>query len=588
MFNTERTGLEEKINNFCKQEGYSFPEIQWNWIPFSGHWGISTSMFSIAASDARQKQLKINVPQKASEIADKLVEYLGIVEGFEKIESVKGYINLYFVQSDYARRVIDSVIEQSLNFGRGAKINEQIMVEFSQPNTHKAFHVGHLRSAIMGDTIGRILNFSGYDVINANYPGDMGLHVIKWLWCYKNYHLGERPVEDITKWMGAVYAEANRRLEENPELESEIRTLYVQWDQRNPEVVKLWEETREWSLQGFYEMYALLNINFDIYYFNSQMEQPGKLIVDELIRKNIAIDERPEGAVIVKIDEVLGLEKEKYRVFVALRSDGTALYATEDLALAKQKFDDYPQLTRSLYIVDVRQSLHFQQVFKTLEIAGYPWAKKCQHIPYELVNLPGNVVMASREGTVVFLEDLIREATERAYQVVQEKNPNLSEVQKRATALAVGVGAIKYPMLARENAKIVTFDWESALDFNGQAAPYIQYAYVRSGSILKKAGGEILETVTPNYEMSSQEVELIDVISRFPREVERASLDYRPIQIANYAYDLAKTFNNFYAHCPVIQEEEPVRKARLRLVMATRQTLYNSLALLGITAPEAM
>ncbi len=264
------------------------------------------------------------------------------------------------------------------------------------------------------------------------------------------------------------------------------------------------------------------------------------------------------------------------------------LYATEDLALAKQKFEDYPKLTRSLYIVDVRQSLHFQQVFKTLEIAGYPWAKKCQHIPYELVNLAGNVVMASREGTVVFLEDLIREATERAFQVVQEKNPNLSEEQKRATALAVGIGAIKYPMLARENAKIVTFDWESALDFNGQAAPYIQYAYVRSGSILKKAGGAIFETVIPDYEMTSQEVELIDVISRFPREVERAGLEYRPIQIANYAYDLAKTFNNFYTHCPVIQEEEPVRKARLRLVMATRQTLFNSLTLLGITAPEAM
>lgn len=588
MFVHERKLVEEKILEFCTQKGFPAPEILWNWIPFSGHWGISTSLFAIAATEARQKKLKINVPQKAAEIAEQLAEFLGKPEGYENVEAVKGYLNLYFSQSVYAGRVIDCVLENSNNYGRNEKKNEQVMVEFSQPNTHKAFHVGHLRSAIMGDTIGRILDFAGYDVINANYPGDMGLHVIKWLWCYKNFHAGEQPVEDITKWMGSVYAEANRRLEENPDLESEIRSLYVEWDHRNPDIVKLWEETREWSLQGFYEMYTILNINFDIYYFNSQMEQPGKIIVEELIRKKIAVDERPLGAVIVKIDEVLGLEKEKYRVLVVLRSDGTALYATEDLALAKQKFEDYPDLTRSLYVVDVRQSLHFQQIFKTLELAGYDWAQKCEHIPYELVSLPGNVVMASREGTVVFLEDLIREATERAYKVVNEKNPTLSEDIKKATAQAVGIGAIKYPMLARENAKIVTFDWETALDFNGQAAPYIQYAYVRTGSILKKAGAEISEPVHPSHIMAPQEVELIDVISRFPREVERAAKEYRTIQIANYAYDLAKTFNNFYAHCPVIQEEEPVRAARLRLVMATRQTLENSLTLLGITAPEAM
>ena len=588
MFVKERNLVEEKILKFCAQEGFPIPEIQWNWIPFSGHWGISTSLFAVAAAYARQEKIKINVSQKAAQIAEQLAEYLGQPEGFENVEAVKGYLNLYFAQSVYAGRVIDAVIVNAENYGRNEEKNEKVMVEFSQPNTHKAFHVGHLRSAIMGDSIGRILDFAGYDVIKANYPGDMGLHVIKWLWCYKNFHAGERPVEDITKWMGSVYAEANRRLEENPDLENEIRALYVEWDHRNPDIVTLWEETREWSLQGFYEMYDILNINFDVYYFNSQMEQPGKQIVDELIRKGIAIDERPEGAVIVKIDEVLKLEKEKYRVLVVLRSDGTALYATEDLALAKQKFEDYPDLTRSLYVVDVRQSLHFQQIFKTLELDGYEWAQKCEHIPYELVSLPGNVVMASREGTVVFLEDLIREATERAYKVVKEKNPTLSEETKKATAQAVGIGAIKYPMLARENAKIVTFDWESALDFNGQAAPYIQYAYVRSGSILKKAG-EITQTPgNPSHVMAPQEVELIDVISRFPREVERAAKEYRTIQIANYAYDLAKTFNNFYAHCPVIQEEDPVRSSRLRLVKATRQTLKNSLTLLGITAPEAM
>ncbi len=284
----------------------------------------------------------------------------------------------------------------------------------------------------------------------------------------------------------------------------------------------------------------------------------------------------------------MGLKKEQYRVLVVLRSDGTALYATEDLALVKQKFTDYPDLKKSLYIVDVRQSLHFLQIFKTMEIAGYPWAKQCEHVPYELVNLPGNVVMASREGTIVLLEDLIDEATRRAHDVVQEKNPDLGAEQKWAIARAVGIGAIKYPMQSRENTKVVTFDWESALDFNGQAAPYIQYAYVRCGSILKKAGTDKINLAQISYELSPSEIQLIDLISRFSREVERAGSEYRTIQIANFAYEMAKTFNNFYAHCQVLSESEPIRSTRLNLVMATRQVLKNSLTLLGITAPEAM
>ena len=588
MFGLEQKIVEEQIKEFVRQNDLPDILIQWNWIPFSGHWGISTSLFSLAAAEARQNQIKVNVPLRANDLAEQLSTFIGQPQGFEKVEPVNGYLNLYFSQAEYTHRVLEEVADKNDQFGRIPRKNERVMVEFSQPNTHKAFHVGHLRSAILGDTLARILDFAGYDVVRANYPGDMGLHVIKWLWCYQKFHSGEKPEKDITQWMGKIYADAKGKLEANPDFESEVRALYKRWDQREPEIVQLWEKTREWSLQGFYQIYETLNIQFDVYYFNSQMEQPGKVIVDELIQKHIATDERPEGAVIVKIDDVLGLNKEQYRVLVVLRSDGTALYATEDLALVKQNFKDYPDLKKSLYIVDVRQSLHFTQVFKTMEIAGYAWAKQCEHVPYELVSLPGNVVMASREGTVVLLEDLIREATNRAYQVVQEKNPDLSEEQKLATANAVGIGAIKYPMQARENTKVVTFDWESALDFNGQAAPYIQYAYVRCGSILKKAGYPKIEPAPPTYELSSQEIQLIDLISRFSREVERAGAEYRTIQIANYAFELAKTFNNFYTHCPVLSEADPICNTRLNLVMATRQVLKNNLTLLGITAPEAM
>jgi len=588
MFEAEQQVIEQQIKAYCARNSLPELPVQWSFIPFSGHWGISTSFFQLAAQVARLQSRQGNVGLRAHEIAQQVADYLGKPAGFERVEAVKGYLNLYFSTGEYARRVLDTVLAQGLCFGSGADNHQQVMVEFSQPNTHKAFHVGHLRSAILGDVLSRILDFAGFDVVRANYPGDIGLHVIKWLWNYMTCHRGERPEKDITKWMGSIYAEANRRLEENPELEGEVRALYARWDHRDPEVVSMWQETRQWSLDGFTDLYELLDIRFDRYYFNSMVEHPGKEVVEELIAKKIALDERPMGPVVVKLDELLGNTQEKYRVLVVLRSDNTALYATEDLALAKLKFKDYPALERSLYVVDVRQSLHFQQVFKTLELAGYTWANRCQHIPYELVSLPGNVVMASREGTVVLLEDLIREATQRALQVVREKNPDLDEEQKLAVARAVGIGAIKYPMLARENTKVVTFDWQSALDFNGQAAPYIQYAYVRANSILRKVGFVVPESLTPAYEFSPVETQLVELISRLPKEVQHAAVEYRPLYIASLAYDIARTFNDFYNQCPVLPAEEPVRAIRLRMVAAARQAIANSLALMGITAPQVM
>ncbi len=588
MFEAEQKLIADKITAYCAQDGLPEPTVQWSWIPFSGQWGISTSFFQLAAEEARRAGKKVNVAERAQELASSVSAYLGTPAGFARIEAVRGYLNLYFSTAEYTRRVIDAVLDEKNSFGRAARKNQRVMVEFSQPNTHKAFHVGHLRSAILGDVLCRILDSAGYDVVRTNYPGDIGLHVIKWLWNYMKYHKGERPEKDITHWMGDIYAEASRRLEERPEAEAEVRALYSRWDQRDPEVVALWQETRQWSLDGFNAMYDLLDIHFDRYYFNSMVEHPGKQVVDELIERGIASDGRPQEPVIVKIDELLGLTQEKYRVLVVLRSDNTALYATEDLALAKRKFEDYPDLVKSYYVVDVRQSLHFQQVFKTLEIAGYEWASRCQHVPYELVNLPGNVVMASREGTVVLLEDLIREATQRALEVVEQKNPELSGEQKLAIARAVGIGAIKYPMLSRDNTKTVTFDWQAALDFNGQASPYIQYAYVRAGSILRKAGATIPDSLLPGYELSPVEIELIDTISRFPNEVVKAAQDLRPLNLANLAYDLARVFNDFYNQCPVLQAEEPVRAVRLRLVAAARCAIGNVLGLLGITAPQAM
>ena len=586
MFRNEQLQVESGIQKILEDHNIPVPDdYGWAPVPFSGEWGMATSFFKTAALEGKSGKVK-NVPQRAEEIAALVAEKLPAQIYFPRVEALSGYLNLYFDSRLFSSRVVNSVISSEY-FGRGDAKNQTIMVEFSNLNTHKAFHVGHLRSTILGDVVSRILDYSGYKVVPVNYYGDMGLHVIKWLWNYQKHHQGETPPEDATQWMGEIYEEASRHLEEDPSLESEIRDLYARWDQQDPEIVDLWKETRQWSLDGFEDLYQILDIHYDRFYSNSEVEFQGKEMVEDLIKRGIAEDLRPEDAVIVRIDDHLGLDKEKYRVLVVLRSDGTALYATEDLALAKLKHEEYAP-DRSIYVVDVRQSLHFQQVWKTLEIAGYKWAKRCEHLAYELVNLPGNVVMASREGTVVRLEDLIREAQERAYQVVQEKNPDLSEEQKRDISRAVGLGAIKFPMLDRESTRIVTFDWETALDFNGQAAPYIQYAHVRCNSILKKADQVHTKKIQPDYEFDPTELNLIEHLSRFPGIVQNAAEDLKPLHLTNALYETAKAFNAFYRQAPVLNAEPEVREFRLQMVEASKRVLSSGLNLLGIEAPAVM
>jgi arginyl-tRNA synthetase len=592
MFNQEQEQITKAILGILSQQKIPLGSIEWNPIPFAGKWGISTSFFQIAAQWARQQRAEgqnpLPVPQLAAQIATQVSEALRLPSGFQRIEAVNGYLNLYFDPLEFTRRVVDAVLEAGDRFGWGETKGKRILVEFSQPNTHKAFHVGHLRNVVLGDALCNILEAAGYDVIRANYINDTGLHVIKWLWNYQKFHTGEEPGQDKTRWMGDLYAEANKRLEENPELESEVRQLYARWDRRDPEVMALWQKTRQWSLEGFDQIYAMLGVRFDHIFYDHELEKPGQELVEELIRKGIAVDERPAGPVIVRIDELLGLKKETYRVLVVLRSDGTSLYATKDLPLAIKKFEMFnPDL--SVYVIDVRQSLYLQQIFKTLALMGHPeWAERCYHFSYEIVNLPGNVTIASREGTVVLLEDLVREARQRALEVVHEKNPALSPAEMEEVARVVALGSIKYPMLARDATKIVTFDWQTALDFNGQAAPYIQYAHVRANSILRKMEAPLPPSLLPTHELHPTEIQLIDWISRIPGEVQRAAQEMRPLYLTNLAYELARAFNDFYAECQVLKADEATRAARLRLVAAAKQAMANLLRMLGIIPPEVM
>jgi len=604
MFQKEQQLVEDKIKEYCTANDIALAELKWTAIPFSGEWGIATSFFQTAANEAKRgKDGKLPVPQKAREIAEQVKGQIGSVAGISHIEAIKGYLNVYFNTSDYARRVIDEVLKSKSDFGRGESKGERIMVEYSQPNLLHSFHIGHARNTILGEVLARLVGFAGFETIRASYPGDMGLGVITILWIYEKSYKGQEPegIHERGQWLLKIYAEATAMLEkkdnETPEqtaqreaYDVERREMLRKWEAGDAYLRELWSVTREWSLEEMRDILRMLDVNMDVWFFESEANELGKAIVDELVAKGIAEDERANGGpVIVKIDEKLGLTKEKYRTMVILRSDGTALYSTNDLALAKQKFEQY-HVDRSIYVVDFRQSLHFQQVFKILELWGFPQAAKCYHLSYGYVTLPEGA-MSSRRGRVVLFKEVYDESIKRVLALETERSGNIPEGERVKIAEQIGLGALVYSMLAVDNNKDIVFDVNEALSFDGRTGPYIQNAHVRANSILKKSNVQIadLKPAEFNYELTKHEIELIEQISRFPQTVQQAANEYRPLVMAQYAYDLANAFHSFYHAVPVLQNEnETIKNARLTLVVAAKQTIANALRLLDIQAPDVM
>ncbi len=622
MFEKEQQIIEEKIKAYGAANDIPLADLKWQPIPFSGEWGISTSFFQTAANEARAgKDRKLPVPQRAQEIAAQVKAEIGSIPGISHVEAVKGYLNLYFTTSEYARRVVDEVLASRADFGRGAPKSERVMVEYAQPNTHHSFHIGHARNAILGEVLARILEFAGFDTIRASYPGDEGLGVVTVLWAYEKFHKGQEPqgIHERGQWLLKLYVEATALLEkkenETPEqtvqreaYEAERREMYRRLDAGDPYLHELWYKTREWTLEELRDVLRILDIKMDVWFFESEADEPAKQITEELVQRGIADDERPQGgAVLVKIDEKLGLTKEKYRTNILLRSDGTTLYLAKDLALAKIKFEQY-QVDRSIYVVDVRQSLHLQQAFAILKLWGFRQADKCYHLAYGFVSLPEGA-MSARRGRVVLFKEVYDEAVKRVLAVESERSGNIPEEERTKIAEQIGLGALVYSMLAVDNNKDIVFDINEALSFDGRTGPYIQNAHVRANSILKKSkvevdvlslskdqmsdpstgSGQVLQPSTFDYELTKHEIELIEQISRFPNTVQQAANEYRPLVMAAYAYDLANAFHSFYHAVPVLQnEDENLRNSRLRSVAAAKQTLANALRLLDIKAPEVM
>ena len=735
MFRQYEDQAAAAINNVLDELGYGSRSLAMRPVPFSGSWGTATSVAFQLANESAQKdppavdeslskkearQVQQNaVRERVGAIAETIAEKLAGRPEFERVEAVNGYVNIYFPAQALANEVVFGAINGGDEFGRGPKQADKVMIEFSQPNTHKEFHIGHARNAALGNALSNITEFAGFETVRANYIGDIGMHVIKCLWCYSKFHQHENvPKDKRGRWLGEIYVESDRRvrlqedvvkllnelsnqdslfvaasdrmmkslyeagvpgedvayllgqitnqreivadqiydgetipkfwpligeqlqieleyIEEHgpqeappptsrtatikgplpvvtmentterlqrwkrlgevidwwphvPQWREEVKETFQLWERKDPDFVKLWEETREWSMQEFYRIYDELGIRFDVWFTESEVEEEGREIVKDLLERGIA--EISEGLPVVKIDEQLGLEKETYRTLPILRSDGTTLYSTKDLELTRRKFEDY-HVDRSVWVIDVRQSLYMQQIFKIMQLWGFEQAEKCYHLGYEIVTLPEGT-MSSRAGTVVFYEDVSNALRKRAREIIDEKSPNaeLTEEQKTSIAHDVGIGSLLYSMINRDNNRVIMFNMEEALSFDGHAAPYIQYAHARACRILDRVD-KLPEGEVVFEDLQPQEIDLIEQIGGFPAEVQKAAEEHKPLVIATYVFELAQKFNDFYADFekrPILTAPEPQRSMRIALVAATRNALANGLRLLGVAAPEVM
>jgi arginyl-tRNA synthetase len=449
-------------------------------------------------------------------------------------------------------------------------------VEFAHPNTHKAFHIGHVRNITLGESLSRVLHFAGYKVARTNYQGDIGPHVARCMWGLMHLGLIE-PKKDKGRWLGEVYAKASQKAT-NYKVELEMRQVNKDLYAGKEKLVKLWKKTRQWSLDYFDSIYADFGAKFDRLYFESEVEGPGIKLAKRLKKEGTA--KESDGAI------VMDLEKYGLGVYILLTQDGTPLYSIKDFVLAELQNREY-RPEKIIHVVGSEQDLHFRQLIKSLELTNPKVAKKEFHLSYGLVNLESGK-MKSREGQVILYEELREKVLHEARRVTSTKNPKLSKKELDRISQVVGLGALRYDMIKVSPEKVIVFDWERALSFEGNNAPYLQYTHARCCSIFRKAGIKNVRKYDAGLLKEESEVALIRKLSEFPGLVQKAAREMRPHYLATYSYELCDLFNEFYQFVPVLKAGEKTRAARLALVAAARTTLSNALSLLGIEAPEKM
>ncbi|MEK6913032.1 MAG: arginine--tRNA ligase [Nanoarchaeota archaeon] len=514
------------------------------------------------------EKLKDNPSQIALEIREKIGNLSET--DFEDIQTKGPYINFFVNRKSFARQVVWDVITRKKDFGKTETgKGKRIIVEFSSPNIAKPFGIGHLRSTIIGNSLANIFEFQGFKVTRLNYLGDWGTQFGRLLFAYEKYGSEKKLDKDPIEHLYNVYVKANKKSDEK-----NFRELFKKLEDGDRKSLLLWKLFRGFSLEEYKKIYKTLGIKFDVFEAESEYNKKAKVVQQDLQKTGLL--KKSEGALVIDL--------EKYNLGTSLieKTDGTTLYSTRDLAAATERYKKY-KFDKMIYETGQEQNLHFNQFFKILELMGNKWAKNCIHVDHGLYLDKKGKKFSTRKGKTVFLKDVFDETTELAKKEIVKRAGKISKDELEKRALKVAIAAIFYGDLKSNRTNNITFDIKKFISFDGDTGPYILYSYARAGSILKKAAEDKKFEV---HELEEKEVELVKKISQFSEVVNNAQRNLNPSLIANYSYQLAQTFNEFYHACKVIGSEQ--ESFRLALVQAFRLTLKNSLKLLGIETVEEM
>lgn len=502
------------------------------------------------------------------------LESNGLVEGIAEVKAAGPYLN-FFVDSSYlAAAVISEIEKKADDYGNTTPGEERVMLEYSNANTHKEYHIGHLRNLFFGDAVSRILSSQGKTAIPVSYINDFGIHTAKTIW-YWRHHPESIDKDNPGRSLGKCYTAAAQSLEDNKEAKEEVSQIMKGIESRQGEVYKLWQESRAWSISYFDSIYKHFNIKFEQIFYESDLIDDGLAIAKSWQDKGII--KESEGAIIADLnDDNLG-------VLPIIRSDGTALYPVADIALATKKFKDF-NLDESIYIVDIRQSLYFKQLSKLLEKAGNDF--KISHLSYDFVTLKSGM-MASRSGNVITYDQIWQEAFSRAEQGVSSRHEDWSEKKIKEVADKIAIAALKFEMLKVSSDKVITFDIDEALRFEGYTAAYLQYSGARLSSIIRKAG-KVEGKLDPKLLSNAKEKKILWHLAQYQEVLKKADLKRDPSFIARYLFELSQSFNDYYHEVPVLKAEASLVASRLALLGVVRQVLKNAFMILGFTYLEEM
>lgn len=492
-----------------------------------------------------------------------------------KVTAVNGYLNFTVDRSGMVKDALDDILSKGETYGNSDMgKGKTVCIDYSSVNIAKRFHIGHLSTTVLGGALCRILNALGYTTVGINHLGDYGTQFGKLISAYKRW--GDRAEVEAqgVAALNELYVRWHKEVEEHPEMDDEARAYFKKIEDKDPECLALFDWFKELTLRDVARIYDLLDIHFDSYAGESFYSDKMQPVIDELREKNLLVES--QGAQIVDL-EAYGMPP-----CIILKKDGTSLYATRDMAAAIYRKNTY-DFDKCLYVVAYQQNLHFKQFFKVLEMMGKPWAKDLVHVAYGMVSLEEGA-MSTRKGNVVFLEDVINKCIEKAYGVINEKNPDLEN--KEEVAKKVGVGAVIFGALYNNKIKDITFSYDKVLNFDGETSVYIQYTCARANSVLQKAGA-IGDYTVEN--VSDEEIELVKALSAFPETIVSAAEKYEPCYIARLCVDISQKFNKFYFNYKILTAEtENLKNYRLALTKATLTVLTNALALLGIGVPDKM